>query len=428
MKLYCKSTSHKQVDIEILVSSTESNHFSGPCRRRRYLIRVDGLRKKYGKWIDQSSKQRHLPPEHIYIESDESNDTKNQNQNQNDGDVVNCEVAASKGGLKKPTLVANQKGEVDHHGKHENVNGNKGKSSSCIVLSDSDFETPEQLREKKTNVSGKRKRITKSASTSSHKKKRTETTSVGKRKFFHKDWSTGKVKDGVKGSILRKKICSCLRKTRDTCKRKKIEKAAKAAKAKPNTEDRKQILVRTSPNTFANTVRALSDEQKQWVVDVGFGSILSFSLTKFPLKLAYNVVWSYNMDDFEMDLLAGKIPITEDDVHEVLGLPQGPRRIQIVKNEDAEKSWSLHDPSEYWLVNPKTRHYYGPLLFLIYFYLDRVHNQRWNVIRKVPTFSGWTTLMIQQRQNYEEINKSFGRGKILGRAVQISATHTLDMN
>lgn len=165
-------------------------------------------------------------------------------------------------------------------------------------------------------------------------------------------------------------------------------------------------------------------------------------LQSFLLKLAYNVVWGYNLDDCEMDLVAGKIPITEDDVHEVLGLPQGPRRIQIVKNEDAEKSWrsqykdakkpwkvtairvyertktsstvddnfknnflvmmcnmmiqsqknsflnqsilgfedtgrcydynwceylilSLHDPSEYWLVNPKTRYYYGPLPFLI---------------------------------------------------------------
>lgn len=54
-------------------------------------------------------------------------------------------------------------------------------SSSCIVLSDSDFETPRKLNEKKTSVAGKRKRTTKSASTSSRKKKRTETSSVGKK-------------------------------------------------------------------------------------------------------------------------------------------------------------------------------------------------------------------------------------------------------
>lgn len=56
------------------------------------------------KQSEKRSEQRPIPVDHIYTESDESNDTKNQNQN--DGGVVNSKVSADMGVLKKSTLAA----------------------------------------------------------------------------------------------------------------------------------------------------------------------------------------------------------------------------------------------------------------------------------------------------------------------------------
>lgn len=77
----------------------------------------------------------------------------------------------------------------------------------------------------------------------------------------------------------------------------------------------------------------LSDEQKQWVNDTGFGSLLNFNLQKLPLRLAYNIFKSFDAASRSLNIASGIIPITDRDIHDVLGLPAGPTPITLFAPE-----------------------------------------------------------------------------------------------
>ena len=73
----------------------------------------------------------------------------------------------------------------------------------------------------------------------------------------------------------------------------------------------------------------LTEDQKKWVERTGFGRLLDFTLELIPANLAYNVFQIFDPNTVSLNLNNELIPIMEEDVYEVLGLPCGRESITL---------------------------------------------------------------------------------------------------
>ena len=99
------------------------------------------------------------------------------------------------------------------------------------------------------------------------------------------------------------------------------------------------LNLRTSPKGLFDLVRDLSDGQKQSIRDIGFGSMLSLSVSRCPLELSLYLLKNFQASTSMFTLSSGeRLSIDEEDVHCVLNLPRGEVEIveSIGKNEDSE--------------------------------------------------------------------------------------------
>ena len=48
----------------------------------------------------------------------------------------------------------------------------------------------------------------------------------------------------------------------------------------PETEMQNKILLHAYPKTFTDAIQALTEDQKKWVTEAGFGPLLSFAMRK----------------------------------------------------------------------------------------------------------------------------------------------------
>ncbi|WOG93108.1 hypothetical protein DCAR_0312389 [Daucus carota subsp. sativus] len=72
----------------------------------------------------------------------------------------------------------------------------------------------------------------------------------------------------------------------------------------------------------------------------------------------------------------------------------------------------LRDASTAWLQDPIEQYYTGSLVFLIYFYLEKVENDLIKAEKTRPSFIGWKNSIILQREATEDVDNSFGQGII----------------
>ncbi|KAK1396790.1 hypothetical protein POM88_006653 [Heracleum sosnowskyi] len=106
----------------------------------------------------------------------------------------------------------------------------------------------------------------------------------------------------------------------------------------------KKLLIRAYPSTFSNVIDGLSSAQKEWVREVGFGSLLSFSLRTIPHEIGINVIWWFDHLNYEMSFGKDrKIKICEEDMNDILGLPRGEKEVEYKtdkkKDDEQVKEW-----------------------------------------------------------------------------------------
>ncbi|KAK1387424.1 hypothetical protein POM88_015602 [Heracleum sosnowskyi] len=137
-----------------------------------------------------------------------------------------------------------------------------------------------------------------------------------------------------------------IEKTKRTAKRKRSERDDKTGKKKRNEgkqhiEMPKKLKLRAHPSKFSKAMENLSTDQKQWIKDARFEDLLSFSFRHIPNETARNVVWFYDPYHNWLNLADKKvIRITEDEVHRVLGLPKGSRKVIIgPANTETLEEW-----------------------------------------------------------------------------------------
>lgn len=90
---------------------------------------------------------------------------------------------------------------------------------------------------------------------------------------------------------------------------------------------------RNSVRILNEMIYALSDKQQQWVTDAGFGSLLNFELVEMPQRLAYRILEVFDEISCKLVLKSGDVEITEQAVHDVLGLPCRGSEIKFKEDE-----------------------------------------------------------------------------------------------
>ncbi|KAL8093889.1 hypothetical protein AgCh_035682 [Apium graveolens] len=229
------------------------------------------------------------------------------------------------------------------------------------------------------------------------------------------------------------------KKKNDVCESKKVNKrlAVKGnVKGKPERriakgkiEQRTEIAkkdddiakIRNSPTLLTDMIYALSDEQQQWVRDVDFESLLNFELVEIPQRLAYKVLEAFDDRSCTLILKRGDIEITEQAVHDVIGMPCRGAEIEFGNDEmiseridnwrsqfPVTKGQSLGKACEVVDRIKQT----GEIM-----YVDRVCFQgKKLVLRLYPAFRGWTKEKLKEREVMEAEDNAFGSGVILNLA------------
>nr|XP_017233256.1 PREDICTED: uncharacterized protein LOC108207308 [Daucus carota subsp. sativus] len=110
-----------------------------------------------------------------------------------------------------------------------------------------------------------------------------------------------------------------------------------------------KILLRAYPKTFTDAIQALTEDQKKWVTEAGFGPLLSFAMRKVPHSMCVNIIWWYDLTEDEMIFSKQRVKITEQDVADTLGLPKGEKEICFKKgkvNRDKFSRWRAQFPDK----------------------------------------------------------------------------------
>src|SRR4051812_5114168 len=86
-----------------------------------------------------------------------------------------------------------------------------------------------------------------------------------------------------------------------------------------------QTQVRVSTKTLIQAVDSLTNEQREWVKQSGFGDLLDFTITIIPHDVACKLLWMVDTNELAIKLDEKTIQISEADVERVLGFPRGSR-------------------------------------------------------------------------------------------------------
>ncbi|KAK1375636.1 hypothetical protein POM88_031829 [Heracleum sosnowskyi] len=187
-----------------------------------------------------------------------------------------------------------------------------------------------------------------------------------------------------------------------------------------------KFKIRNSPNTLTFMVRNLYDEQKQWVISTGFKHILDFRLGKIPHRLACSVLEAFDAETCSLKLQGEIISITDQDVYNVLGLPNGDKIFTLAtEDKDLERHNCGKNNITTAAVAEKIKESQEAddqfkLKFFLIFYVDRVIFKGLTPVeRKFPAFKNWTMELLKQRQKYEKQCGNFEENLVIRHQAEI---------
>ncbi|KAK1384605.1 hypothetical protein POM88_022340 [Heracleum sosnowskyi] len=104
--------------------------------------------------------------------------------------------------------------------------------------------------------------------------------------------------------------------------------------AKHLNRPKQHVKIKNCPRLLSEMIYCLTEKQKQWVKDTGFGQLLAFDLELLLGSFAYNVLQIFEHNSVSLRLSNREINITEEDVSDVLGLPNGGDSIMLGSVEE----------------------------------------------------------------------------------------------
>lgn len=122
--------------------------------------------------------------------------------------------------------------------------------------------------------------------------------------------------------------------------KKKFRNLSPKKNVKPKRVYKRYIQKKFRPEIFSDTIAAFNQNQKEWVNKTGFGELLNFKMGRYPHRLGYDIVESFDKSTSSLVLKNGSIEISEFVVNKVLGLPIGRKKIELDGGADNLTIWA----------------------------------------------------------------------------------------
>src|SRR3954469_18074094 len=100
-----------------------------------------------------------------------------------------------------------------------------------------------------------------------------------------------------------------------------------------------QTQVRVATKTLIQAIDSLTNEQREWVKQSGFGDLLDFTITIIPHDVACKLLWMVDTNELAIKLDEKTIQIIESDVERVLGFPRGSRPVTLSNSGIEVRCW-----------------------------------------------------------------------------------------
>ncbi|CAH9108587.1 unnamed protein product [Cuscuta epithymum] len=143
-------------------------------------------------------------------------------------------------------------------------------------------------------------------------------------------------KTGNKSKVVAK------RENKEKLKKKKeddVEEDEDEETEKEGDDNLPKLWSRMSPRSLTEVITSLSEEQKEEVVDMGFGPILHLKIKQLPMQLAYWVVDRFDSRSVSLHLPKNeKLRVTEDAIHYTMGFPKGNLDVKRLIDTQGEKT------------------------------------------------------------------------------------------
>nr|XP_043629961.1 uncharacterized protein LOC122601262 [Erigeron canadensis] len=128
-----------------------------------------------------------------------------------------------------------------------------------------------------------------------------------------------------------------------------VEKDLNANKRKGRKKfQEKRLYIRASKKNFYSFMNNLSSKQKADIKQLGFGSLIKFSIMNVPTRLAYYVLEKFSSEDSVLEVNGNLVLVNKERVHDVFGIPIGGKKIpycpQILYAHEARKPQNFQFP------------------------------------------------------------------------------------
>ncbi|PWA44085.1 hypothetical protein CTI12_AA519140 [Artemisia annua] len=119
---------------------------------------------------------------------------------------------------------------------------------------------------------------------------------------------------------------------------------------KKNDENKIPTLrTRTAPTALYSAISILNAKREKVLIDMGSGGFIGMKIHDLPGFLGYYVISKFDDEEMKLPTSNGAIEVTEDKVHEILGIPNGGMSIDSLEernqNDPFIKEWFQQFPS-----------------------------------------------------------------------------------
>lgn len=97
---------------------------------------------------------------------------------------------------------------------------------------------------------------------------------------------------------------------------------------------------------FSEVIKSLSEEQREWVNETGFGFVLMFTFADYPVDICMFIINSLQQSLSFLDMNGDLIKFGKEDVHRVLGLPKGTNDILFSEDQNLLSLWESQFSNE----------------------------------------------------------------------------------
>ena len=142
---------------------------------------------------------------------------------------------------------------------------------------------------------------------------------------------------------------------KSNCKRKK-ENTDDVDEYKPKRKKKKKennipnLRSRTAPTALYSAISIMNAKREKVLIDMGFGGFIGMKIHDIPGCLGYHVISNLDVKKMKLPTTNGAIEVTEQKVHDILGIPFGEKAIDTLEERNADdpfiKEWFQQFPSK----------------------------------------------------------------------------------